>query len=247
VTACSHEPPAMNECTKRLRREFQNISRNPSPNIIAKPNLSNIIEWHYVIFGPEDSPFKGGVFHGKLKFPPEFPHKPPSIMMTTPNGRFLPDTRICLSMSDFHPEMWNPMWSVSSILTGLLSFMLENNATTGSMESTVAEKNQFAKFSMTFNRKNPAFVKHFPELLDETEFEKNQSPSPETSKTRWPPCRTRNPTKVPRNGTGTSSRSPNSKSQACRKFNDRSPAYLYPDRNGSFQLFLMKEQNTCSI
>ncbi|KAK0597948.1 hypothetical protein LWI29_030116 [Acer saccharum] len=26
-------------------------------------------------------------------------------------------------MSDFHPESWNPMWSISSILTGLLSFM----------------------------------------------------------------------------------------------------------------------------
>ena len=27
-------------------------------------------------------------------------------------------------MSDFHPGTWNPSWSVATILTGLLSFMV---------------------------------------------------------------------------------------------------------------------------
>ena len=27
-------------------------------------------------------------------------------------------------MSDFRPKTWNPAWSVSTILTGLLSFMV---------------------------------------------------------------------------------------------------------------------------
>lgn len=30
------------------------------------------------------------------------------------------NTRLCLSMSDYHPESWNPVWSVSCILTGAL-------------------------------------------------------------------------------------------------------------------------------
>jgi ubiquitin-protein ligase len=44
--------------------------------------------------------------------------------MTTPSGRFQPDTRLCLTMSDFHPSSWNPSWSVATILNGLLSFMV---------------------------------------------------------------------------------------------------------------------------
>ena len=40
-----------------------------------------------------------------------------------PSGRFETNTRICLSMSDFHAEMWNPGWNVETILIGLLSFM----------------------------------------------------------------------------------------------------------------------------
>ena len=79
---------------------------------------------HYVVAGPENSPYEGGYYHGKLVFPPQYPFKPPSIYMITPNGRFKCNTRLCLSISDFHPDTWNPAWSVSTILTGLLSFMV---------------------------------------------------------------------------------------------------------------------------
>eukprot|EP01123_Difflugia_compressa_P013636 TRINITY_DN6434_c0_g1_i1.p1 TRINITY_DN6434_c0_g1~~TRINITY_DN6434_c0_g1_i1.p1 ORF type:complete len:228 (+),score=27.64 TRINITY_DN6434_c0_g1_i1:74-685(+) len=127
--------------------------------------MANILEWHYVIIGPKGSVYEGGVYHGKIKFPTEYPHKPPSILMITPSGRFQTNTRLCLSMSDFHPESWNPMWSVSSILTGLLSFMLENKDTHGSISTSDADKRKFAKYSKTWNNKNPTFRKHFPELI----------------------------------------------------------------------------------
>jgi len=152
--------------TKRLRKEYQMLMRNPVPFIIAKPNMKNILEWHYVLFPPEDSLYEGGVYHGVLKFPAEFPHKPPSIIMCTPSGRFQPEARLCLSISDFHPESWNPMWSVSSILTGLLSFMLEDKQTHGSIVTTDYEKKKIAKLTMTYNKKNPPFIANFPELLD---------------------------------------------------------------------------------
>lgn len=51
--------------------------------------------------------------------------------------------RLCLSITDFHPDTWNPAWSVSTILTGLLSFMVEKGPTLGSIETSdyaVSEK-----------------------------------------------------------------------------------------------------------
>ena len=54
-------------------------------------------------------------YHGRIRFPAEYPFKPPAILMHTPNGRFKTDERLCLSMSDYHPETWNPMWSVSTV------------------------------------------------------------------------------------------------------------------------------------
>ena len=67
------------------------------------------------------SDYSGGTYYGKMIFPSAYPFAPPSILMLTPSGRFSTNTRLCLSMSDYHPESWNPMWSVASILQGLLS------------------------------------------------------------------------------------------------------------------------------
>lgn len=68
-------------------------------------------------------------------------------------------------MSDYHPDSWNPAWSVSTILTGLLSFMLEDTATTGSISTSVEEKRLLASQSHSWNLKNKAFCELFPDLL----------------------------------------------------------------------------------
>lgn len=157
---------AEKSCVKRLQKEYRALCKEPVPHVVARPSPNDILEWHYVLEGSEGTPFAGGYYYGKIKFPPEYPFKPPGISMTTPNGRFMTQKRICLSMSDFHPESWNPMWSVSSILTGLLSFMMDNSPTTGSVTTTVGEKQKLAKDSLAFNCKNVTFRKLFPEYVE---------------------------------------------------------------------------------
>ncbi|XP_058743796.1 probable ubiquitin-conjugating enzyme E2 33 [Vicia villosa] len=156
-------------CIKRLQKEYRALCKEPVSHIVARPSPSDILEWHYVLEGSEGTPFSGGFYYGKIKFPPEYPYKPPGISMTTPNGRFMTQKKICLSMSDFHPESWNPMWSVSSILTGLLSFMMDTSPTTGSVNTTTAEKQRLAKSSLSFNCKNATFRKMFPEYVEKYE------------------------------------------------------------------------------
>ncbi|XP_074570681.1 ubiquitin-conjugating enzyme E2 34-like [Curcuma longa] len=156
-------------CVKRLLKEYRAICKEPPPQIAARPSPSDILDWYFVIEGSDGTPYAGGYYYGKLKFPPDYPFKPPSIRMITPNGRFSPNVRICLSMSDFHPESWNPMWSVSSILTGLLSFMLDNHQTAGSVRSSDDEKRKLAKASLSYNCENKNcsnFKKLFPEYVE---------------------------------------------------------------------------------
>eukprot|EP01097_Dermamoeba_algensis_P010393 TRINITY_DN765_c0_g1_i1.p1 TRINITY_DN765_c0_g1~~TRINITY_DN765_c0_g1_i1.p1 ORF type:complete len:178 (-),score=32.71 TRINITY_DN765_c0_g1_i1:60-530(-) len=154
--------------TKRLQKEHLALQKEPVPHIIARPNPKNILEFHFVIYGLTDCCYAGGQYHGKLVFPKDYPFKPPAIQMLTPNGRFETNKRLCLSMSDFHPESWNPVWSVGSILTGLLSFMLEDQITTGSIITTEEEKKKLALASASFNEATTLFVELFPEMLVKT-------------------------------------------------------------------------------
>jgi ubiquitin-conjugating enzyme E2 J2 len=89
--------------TTRLRKEYQEIKKKPIENIRAAPKESNILEWHYVIEGAEGSPYVGGYYHGVVTFPREYPYKPPSIQMSTPNGRFQVCQQVFLVANTFNP------------------------------------------------------------------------------------------------------------------------------------------------
>ncbi|KAL0953334.1 hypothetical protein HGRIS_004579 [Hohenbuehelia grisea] len=154
---------ASKAASKRLSKEFVTMQKEPPPFVWAAPDEKNILTWNFIIRGPADSPYAGGEYHGVLQFPSEYPFKPPGIKMFTPSGRFQPDKKICFSMSDFHPGSWNPAWSVATILTGLLSFMLSDEMTTGSVTSTTSHKRVFALKSHAWNISQARFKEAFPE------------------------------------------------------------------------------------
>jgi ubiquitin-conjugating enzyme E2 J2 len=119
---------------KRLTKEYKDLLESKTNhNFVAEPESDDIFNWHYCLFGLKDCAYVGGYYHGMLKFPKEYPMKPPSVIMITPNGRFHEMQRICLTISDYHPESWNPVWKVESILYGLMSFMLSEEHAAGAM------------------------------------------------------------------------------------------------------------------
>lgn len=102
------------------------------------PDPENIYIWYYIVFGLQDE-FKGGFYIGKIQCKDNYPAVAPNITIYTDQGKFrthaLQKDGICLSISDFHPESWNPAWKVTQIVMGLVSFWLTNEYTYGSIES----------------------------------------------------------------------------------------------------------------
>jgi hypothetical protein len=94
---------------------------------------------------------------GSLNFPPEYPLAPPAFRMLTPSGRFEVNTRLCLSMSDYHPESWNPSWSVETLLVGLQSFMHEEANAIGSIRASDEERQRLALASRAHNAKHAIY------------------------------------------------------------------------------------------
>jgi len=45
--------------------------------VVAEALEENIFEWHFAIGGQVGSEFEGGIYHGRILLPPEYPFKPP--------------------------------------------------------------------------------------------------------------------------------------------------------------------------
>ncbi|XP_030456202.2 ubiquitin-conjugating enzyme E2 32 [Syzygium oleosum] len=134
-----------NPAVKRILQEIKEMQSNPSDDFTSLPLEENIFEWQFAIRGPRDSEFEGGIYHGRIQLPAEYPFKPPSFMLLTPNGRFETQTKICLSISNHHPEHWQPSWSVRTALVALIAFMPTNpNGALGSLDYKKEERRTLA-------------------------------------------------------------------------------------------------------
>ena len=51
----------------------------------------------------------------------------------TENGVFNVNEKVCLSITDYHPESWNPAWTCTHIIIGMISFWIADEYTAGSV------------------------------------------------------------------------------------------------------------------
>lgn len=140
-----------NPAVKRLMREAQEL-KDPTEQYSAHPLEDNLFEWHFSFRGPADTDFEGGIYHGRIILPPEYPMKPPSILILTPNGRFELHKKICLSISGYHPESWQPSWSIRTAILAIIGFMpTKGEGAIGALEYTPEERRALARKSGTWS------------------------------------------------------------------------------------------------
>ena len=121
--------------SKKIKKDFDNQIKKHgkiTDNYVCAPDPENPLIWWFVVFGLEGD-YTGGYYFGKVECPPEYPAKPPYITIKTDNGCFRPNDKICLSITDYHPESWNPAWTVTHIIVGCISFWLQDEKTAGSL------------------------------------------------------------------------------------------------------------------
>lgn len=133
---------------RRIQADIRELARDPSDRYVASPSEDDMFEWHFTIRGADQTEFEGGVYHGRILLPPEYPFKPPHIVFLTPSGRFETGVKICLSFSAFHPELWQPAWGIRLILEALISFLpTPADGAIGSLDWSKEERRRLAKKS----------------------------------------------------------------------------------------------------
>ncbi|KAK8764388.1 hypothetical protein V5799_033004 [Amblyomma americanum] len=113
---------------RRIARELNEMLTDPPPNCSAGPvDPADLYKWQATIAGPEESPFEGGLFKLSIRFPEEYPLKPPVVKFLTriyhPNISS-PAGIVCL---DILKSQWSPALSIGKVLLCISVLMCEPN------------------------------------------------------------------------------------------------------------------------
>ena len=111
---------------KRIRKELEDLKRDPPAQCSAGPVGDDLFHWQATIMGPPDSPYQGGVFFLTIHFPTDYPFKPPKVSFTTriyhPNINS--NGSICL---DILRSQWSPALTISKVLLSICSLLCDPN------------------------------------------------------------------------------------------------------------------------
>jgi ubiquitin-conjugating enzyme E2 D/E len=112
---------------KRIHKELIDLKKDPPANCSAGPkDEKDLYLWEATLFGPEDSPYFGGIFQLNIQFPVDYPFKPPHIQFKTkiyhPNINAA--GMICL---DILKTQWSPALTVSKVLLSVCSLLTDAN------------------------------------------------------------------------------------------------------------------------
>ena len=111
---------------KRIQNELKELRRDPPASCSAGPEGDDLFKWEGCIFGPEDSPYMGGVFKLSIQFPVDYPFKPPHVQFVTriyhPNINS--SGLICL---DILKTQWSPALTISKVLLSITSLLTDPN------------------------------------------------------------------------------------------------------------------------
>ncbi|GAQ78514.1 Ubiquitin-protein ligase [Klebsormidium nitens] len=111
----------------RLMSDLKTIQQEPPEGCSASPlSDDNLFVWQCQIFGPDESPWEGGIFSLRMIFTEHYPAKPPRVRFTTDvfHPNVYKDGTLCL---DIIQDAWSPVHNVNTILTSILSLLTDPN------------------------------------------------------------------------------------------------------------------------
>jgi len=112
---------------KRIQKELAEIRREQPELCEAGPvDDKSLFDWQATLSGPSGSPYANGRFSLGVKFPPEYPFKPPRVTFQTKiyHPNINSDGGICL---DILKDQWSPALTITKVLLSISSLLNEPN------------------------------------------------------------------------------------------------------------------------
>ena len=120
---------------KRLMVELKEIKKETNHLYSISPS-EDFLTWEFIVIGPPDTLYEGGIFPGKMIFTIEYPSKPPKVYFENiihPN--IYPTGEVCISIyegSDVYGyekdiERWLPTHGINTIMISIISMLSAPN------------------------------------------------------------------------------------------------------------------------
>ena len=115
---------------KRLANELSTIQTDQNYNYMVNPDETNFLLWNFIIIGPVDTYYEGGIFKGQIHFTNKYPLEPPTVYFDKiihPN--VYKNGAVCISILhsgvdnygyEQTTERWTPLHSVDSIMLSII-------------------------------------------------------------------------------------------------------------------------------
>ena len=164
-----------------LRETFKNITKKPLSNIgcsVGLANSTDIYTWRCTLQGPNDTPYRGGVFILFIYFPKDFPMSGPVVVFDTPIYHMninpiqtdKPLGYCCISTVNF----WTPDTSIEDLLNSIFGlFYVANEEGAYGLDY----KDEYLNRNELYNKKVAYFTKKYS--ID------NQVSSQQLKLTKW--------------------------------------------------------------
>ncbi len=122
---------------KRLTAELKQITKEPNYLYSIIPRENNFLIWEFILIGPSDTIYEGGLFSGNMMFSEKYPIEPPKVKFNNiihPNIHASGD--VCISIlhegKDLYgyekdSERWTPSHGIDSIMMSIISMLSEPN------------------------------------------------------------------------------------------------------------------------
>ena len=124
----------------RLRNEMRDLTQNEDSGFSVGLLNDNWFHWTVSFPGPQETPYEGGFYIAKLRFPTDYPNSPPDMTFETEmwHPNVYVDGRVCISILHppgddvFNPnetsaERWRPILGVEAILLSVMSMLNDPN------------------------------------------------------------------------------------------------------------------------
>jgi ubiquitin-conjugating enzyme E2 J2 len=147
-----------------MTAQYMKAIREPDEFIKFYMCDSDTSKWYILLSGitGDENEFVGGEYLLRIHLPENFPFSPPEFYFMTAQGLYGVETKVCVSIGEYHKDQYRATLGVAGFCTQLVSGLVgwrEMGGGISILKSTAEKKRKLAEQSQSYN------IEHHSEIL----------------------------------------------------------------------------------